>query len=179
MKLESPIVTPRLILRSYRDADRDFCLSLWCDEINGKYMADPLFKNVDAKYLSCFDGMEDDPDGYYLIAESRADGRPVGTFCLFPENGNVDIGYCVAKERWREGLGSEMLAGALARIRERGGTSVTAEVADENAASLALLRKFGFSEGKKTRFKKRNEERVFESHVMVLTIGGRGAGEQE
>ena len=158
MKIESAIETPRLMLRSYADGDRDFCISIWCDAVNGRYMADPLLANVDAKYLACFDGMADDPDGYYLVAERKADHRPVGTFCLFPENGNYDIGYCVSKDHWREGLGTEMIAAALRWIRDRGGRSVSAEVADANAASRALLRKFGFSEGRKTRFKKWNQE---------------------
>lgn len=170
MRLENEIETPRLTLRSYRDDDRDFCISMWCDETNGEYMADPLLKNIDERYLSCFDGMEDDPDGYYLIAVWKDTRQPVGTFCMFPENGNYDIGYCVSREHWREGLGSEMLEGALCRIRAMGGRSVSCEVADGNDASLALLRKFGFTEGKKTRFKKWNEERYFDSHILVLAL---------
>ena len=169
MKLDNCIETPRLILRSYRDSDRDFSLSLWCDLVNGAYMSDPLMQNMDEQYLSYFDDMENDPDGYYLIAEWRDSHAPVGTFCLFPEGDSWDIGYCIARAHWREGLGSEMIEAALRWIKARGGTSVTAEVADDNAASRALLFKFGFTESKKTRFKKRNEERYFDSHILMLT----------
>ena len=170
MRIESSIITPRLRLRAYEKDDMDFCMSIWCDEEAGKYMSDPAMKNVDEKYLAAFDGMEDDPDGYFLIAEFKDSGERAGTFCIFPEGGNHDIGYSIAKKYWRKGLGSEMLAGALDRIRALGGRSVTAEVADDNAASLALLHKFGFVEGEKKRFKKWNEERYFDSHVLVLTM---------
>ena len=170
MKLKTGIETPRLMIRSYLNRDRDFCISMWCDETNGKYMADPLLKNVDERYLACFDGMEDDPDGYYLIAEFKDNHRPVGTFCMFPEEGNYDIGYCISKEHWREGLGSEMIEAALRWIENRGGTSVSGEVADSNAASLALLHKFGFSKGRKNRFKKWNEETYFDSHILTLAL---------
>ncbi len=170
MRLEKNIFTPRLTLRPYEKDDKDFCISLWCDEENGKYMSDPLRENIDEKYLACFEGMEDDPDGYYLIAVLRESGQPVGTFCLFPEDGNYDIGYCIARAHWQEGLGSEMIEAALQWIKARKGSSVSAEVADSNAASLALLRKFGFSQGKKTRFRKWNEDKFFDSHILVLTL---------
>ncbi len=100
----------------------------------------------------------------------RESGQPVGTFCLFPEDGNYDIGYCIARAHWQEGLGSEMIEAALQWIKARKGSSVSAEVADSNAASLALLRKFGFSQGKKTRFRKWNEDKFFDSHILVLTL---------
>lgn len=166
MKLDKNIETPRLIIRSYKDGDRDFCLSLWCDSENGEYMADPLYENIDEKYLSYFDGMQDCPDGYYMIVETKGDGKPVGTLCMFPENDNYDIGYCVAKEYWRKGFGSEMIAAVIDFVKAHGGTSVTAEVADGNAASLALLHKFGFTAAKKTGYKKRNEEKYFDAHIM-------------
>ena len=172
MKLRENIETPRLTIRSYENGDRDFCISMWCDRSNGEYMADPLLENADTRYLSCFDGMEDDPDGYYLIAEFRDSRQPVGTFCMFPEKGNYDIGYCISKEHWREGLGSEMMEAAIRWIRVHGGMSVSCEVADANAASLALLRRFGFSRGEKTRYKKWNEERCFDAHMHVLALRG-------
>ena len=170
MKLAGGIETPRLMIRPYLKSDRDFCLSLWCDKTNGEFMADPLFENLDEKYLSYFDEMEDEPDGYFLISEFKQTHEPVGTFCIFPENGNFDIGYAISKAHWREGLGSEMIEGALGWIKAQGGKSVTAEVADDNAASLALLHKFGFVSGKKTKFKKWNEERYFDSHILQLTL---------
>ncbi|MBO4452963.1 MAG: GNAT family N-acetyltransferase, partial [Clostridia bacterium] len=170
MKLSNNIETPRLILRSYLDADKDFCISLWCDAENGEFMADPLFENADEKYLSFFDGMEDDPDGYYLVAELKTTGEPVGTFCMFPEKSNYDIGYCIKKDNWREGLGSEMLSSAIERIKALGGTSVTCEIADANAASRALAQKFGFAETKKTQYKKRNTGICFDAHIFELRL---------
>ena len=170
MKLDKPIETSRLLLRPYLRADRDFSLSLWCDAENGRYMSDPLFENLDDRYLSYFDEMEDDPDGYYLIAEDKATGEPVGTCCIFPETDAYDIGYCVRKDLWRTGLGSEMIAGMLGWIRAAGGSAVTAEVADDNAASTGLLRKFGFVPVTATRYKKRGSNTVFDSHIYRLEI---------
>ena len=164
--------TPRLRLRSWRKSDKDFTLSLWGDRENGKYMSDPVRENMDEAYLKCVDEMEDNPEGYYLLAERKADAMPVGTCCIFPENGKYDIGYCIAKEYWREGLGTEMVDAILRWVKAKGGKSVTGEVADANLASIALLRKFGFAEDRKTRYKKWGEETYFDAHYYKLNLDG-------
>ncbi|MBO4367388.1 MAG: GNAT family N-acetyltransferase [Clostridia bacterium] len=170
MLLKRNLETPRLLIRPYQAEDRDFCVSLWCDKENGKYMSDPLKENIDQKYLSCLDGMEDEQDGYYLIAELKGSGSPVGTCCAFPEKDIFDIGYCISRSHWREGLGSEMLDALLRWIRKQGGRTVTCEVADLNAASAALLNKFGFAPDKATRYKKWGEETYFDAHIYVLRL---------
>ena len=170
MKLADNIVTPRLVIRSYRAADRDFILSLWGDRTNGKYMSDPAPENRDERYLSLIGEMEDDGDGYYMILELKETGERIGTCCAFPENGNYDIGYCIDHSRWREGLGTEMIAALLRWIRSQGGVSVSGEVADDNAASVALLRKFGFTPDRKTRYKKWGEETYFDAHFHKLLL---------
>ena len=114
--------------------------------------------------------MENCPDGYYLIAELKETYKPVCTLCMFPENGNYDIGYCVSKDHWRKGLGSEMIEAVIKFVKTHSGKSISAEVADKNTASLALLHKFGFTEEKKTQFKKWNEEKYFDAHIMEKII---------
>ena len=170
MKADRAIETQRLTIRPFTKGDADYCRSLWCDRENGRYLSDPAADTADGEYLEVFDGMEDAEDGLYFVALLRDGGVPVGTCCAFPEDGVWDVGYCVQASRWRQGLGSELLRGLTDWIRDRGGLAVTAEVADENAASRALLRKFGFREYKKTHFKKRGEERWFESHVFRLKL---------
>ena len=170
MLLKRNIETPRLILRSWRRTDTDFTLSLWGDAENGKYMSDPVCENQSEKYLQAVDEMEENPEGYFLLAVLKEDGSPVGTCCAFPENENYDIGYCISKAHWQKGLGSEMLEALIAWIKAEGGKTITGEVADENTASIALLRKFGFLEDRKTRFKKWGEEKYFDAHYYKLTI---------
>lgn len=170
MRMTEPIETPRLSIRSYERADRDFTLSMWGDRENGKYMSDPAAENADERYLAAVDEMEDNAEGYYLIAELRETGARVGTCCAFPEGETWDIGYCIHKAHWREGLGAEMIGALIAWIRAQGGTAVTGEVADGNAASVALLRHFGFAPDRKTRYKKWGEETYFDAHVYRLDL---------
>ncbi|MBQ9300850.1 MAG: GNAT family N-acetyltransferase [Clostridia bacterium] len=72
---------------------------------------------------------------------------PVGTCCIFPENGNYDIGYCISKDHWKEGLGTEVIDAIIRWVKTEGGKSIAGEVADINLASIALLHKFGFDGG--------------------------------
>ena len=173
MKPETEIETPRLVIRSWRKTDRDATVAMWCDPENGKYMTEPVIENVDEKYLSLVDTLEDEQDGYNFFVELK-DGEkriPVGTCCAFPEEGNnYDIGYCIAKGHWKEGLGTEMISALIEWIRERGGRSVTGEIADDNAGSVGLVRKLGFHPDRKSRYKKRGEETYFDAHFWKLEL---------
>ncbi len=165
MQLPKDILTPRLRIRTYTAADRDFILALWGDRENGSYMIDPATEHQDERYLVAIDEMVDEPDGYSLVAELRESGALAGTCCAFPEAGdNWDIGYCIHKAHWRQGLGTEMVSALIRWIEAQGGRSVTGEVADDNAPSVALLRKLGFSPDRKSRYKKWGEETYFDAH---------------
>ena len=144
---------PRLEIRTYRPEDKEFILSTWGDRENGKYMCDPARENMDEKYLGLIDKMPDTPDGFYFVAWLKEDGRPVGTCCAFPENGNFDIGYCIVKEH---------------------GTSASGEIADANEASVALARKLGFMPDRKTRYKKWGEETYFDAHIYRVDLAPEG-----
>ena len=170
MDIPEDLITPRLRIRPYRAGDRAFVLSMWGDRENGRYMSDPASENIDEKYLKCVDEMETEPEGYYMVACLRQDGTKVGTSCAFPEGGNYDIGYCISKDHWKEGLGTEMLAALIDWIKARGGRSVTGEVADLHKASTALLNKFGFYPDRKTRYKKWGEETYFDAHYYRLDL---------
>lgn len=127
MNIPEDIITPRLRLRPQESGDCDFCLSLWCDQENGRYMCDPVLQDADEKYLQAVHTLQDAPDGYYLIAELKETGTPVGTCCLFPDGSGVyDIGYCIHKDHWQKGLGSEMLLSIIRWARQHGAVSLTA-----------------------------------------------------
>ncbi|SDI84948.1 Protein N-acetyltransferase, RimJ/RimL family [Pseudobutyrivibrio sp. 49] len=170
MKIEQNIETSRMILRSYQKDDRAFCISLWCDPENGKYMSDPTVDCLNENYIKYFDKMEYEQDGYYLIATDKVTGKAIGTCCLFQEEGNYDIGYCISKHHWKKGLGSELIQALIEFARELGGQSLTAEVADKNVASVKLLKKFGFEAYKVASFKKWNSDVSFDSQFYKMDL---------
>ena len=167
MKLERPLLGERIVIRSYVPADLDFCTGLWFDPENGRYLSDPERAYVDEGYQKALDGMQDCGDGYYFVVELRGTGERIGTCCVFPDGeGKVyDIGYCVHKDCWRQGFGTEVVRLVLDWVREQGGTAVTAEAARENRGSCALLEKCGFTVVKETSFKKYHMDITFESFI--------------
>ena len=43
------------------------------------------------------------------------------------ENGNYDIGYCISKDHWKEGLGTEVIDAIIRWVKAEGGKSITGE----------------------------------------------------
>ena len=93
---------------------------------------------------------EQDAEGPVLLVSSRASGQPLGLVLLFEEPAadgvDVRLGYLLAESAWGQGLGGELLGGVVAWCRERGDVrSIIGGVAPENAASLRLLERHGFT----------------------------------
>lgn len=169
MQLRTVLRGERIAIRDYRKEDKGFCLAVWLDEENGRYLSDPTKESIDDGYRNALAALEDNPDGYYFIVE--ADGKKIGTCCAFPDAaGTYDIGYCLHRDYWRQGYGSEMLKLLIAWVSQMGGRRITAEAADANTASVALLRKCGFTEWKKTSFSKYRTGIRFDSHVYALEM---------
>lgn len=167
-----PIETPRLRLVSTREEDGDFCLSLWLDEVVGCYLADPPREQADEAELNFARGIEADEGWYPFVAVRKADGRRIGTCSLVPTDeaaGVWDLGYTLAQDCWRQGYGTEMVRGMMAFAQARGGRVFTAEVAQANEGSNALLRKLGFRPAAEGSFRKRGTEIVYPSYIYQLT----------
>lgn len=169
MKIENKLIGERIAVRSYKKSDLEFVSGMWFDKENGKYLSDPEKEYIDEKFQRAVDGLEDSPLGYYFVVELLDTGELVGSCSVFPDSDDksvFDIGYCVIKSRWREGLGSEIVSVLLDWIKSEGGITVTAEVAKENKASCEMLRKLGFEIVKESSFKKYNMGISFDSFIF-------------
>lgn len=157
----------RIRIRSYQASDLDFVTGMWQDEENGRYLSDPTHGYVDAAYQKALDGMQDDPSGYYLIVERLDSGERIGSACAFPDAAAkiYDIGYCLHASHWKKGYGTELVTLLLGWLKELGAAAVTAEVAEENVASRALLSKLGFGIVREAEFKKYHMDVRFKSHI--------------
>ena len=170
MLLNDPLVGKRITVRNYRKEDLPFVGTMWFDEANGRYMSDPTEPYIDEKYQAALDALEDNPEGYYLTVILNGSEKIVGTSCIFPNEteGSFDIGYCIHKDFWKQGFGSELLELVIDWIHSHGGNEITAEVAKDNAASNRLLLKHGFKVIRETEFKKYNMGITFPSNIYRL-----------
>ena len=167
MRIDRALIGQRIIIRNYEKPDLTFLTGMWLDEENGKYLSDPVAAYVDEVYQSALDTLGESKLGYYLVIALVDTMEPIGSFCFFPDEDKrvYDIGYCIHKTYWKRGFGSEAIALVLGWLTEQGAEKVTAEVAVDNVASNALLRKFGFAVEKKAAFKKYHMDVRFDSNI--------------
>ncbi len=172
MKIETALQGSRIQIRDYRKSDLEFLTDMWFDAENGAYLSDPARAYVDETYQHALDTLEDSPHGYYLVIELADTGETIGSCCMFPDETRkvYDIGYCIHKRHWKQGYGSETISLLLRWMQEQGAEKATAEVAVENAASNALLRKFGFEIEKRSEFKKYHMEVRFDSYLYAKAL---------
>ena len=174
MQLKDTLYTARMAVRDYQKSDLPVLTAMWFDGENGKYLSDPAAAYVDEKYQKALDGLEDNPNGYYLTLVRRGSEEILGSCFIFPgeEKGAFEIAYCIHKDHWGQGYGTELIPRIVGWIRDRGGPKITAEAAKENKASNALLRKSGFEVIGEGRFKKYNMDISFDSYIYRLIVSG-------
>lgn len=172
MKLETALQGSRVRVRNYMPSDLPFLTDMWFDPENGAYLSDPTREYVDEVYQHALDTLGESPYGYYLVIELADTRARIGSCCMFPDEArNVyDIGYCIHKRHWKQGYGSEAISLLLQWMQDHGAEKVTAEVAVENAASNALLRKLGFAVEKKSEFKKYHMDVRFKSYLYAKPL---------
>jgi len=101
-----------------------------------------------------------------------ADGEIVGSVHIgLSRHGFGDIGMAVARE-WRgRGVGSALLAASIEWARERGLHKLTLGVFAQNAAAIALYRKFGFlEEGRRVKQYRRASGELWDAIDMGLLL---------
>ena len=111
-----------------------------------------------------------DPHRVMLVAVD--DGRVVGHLGLeMAGYGVASLGMAVAPASRGRGVGSALLAEAVATARRLGAHKVALQVWPHNAAALALYRRFGFAEeGRLRRHYPRANGELWDAVVMGLVL---------
>jgi len=145
------IETARLVLRGYREDDREAFATLNGDPRVGAWLAgtqdraqsDAMMDRITAHI---------DAHGFGLWgAETKADGRLVGFIGLamvkagdLPAGPAIEMGWRLIPECWGQGLASEGAAAALAwAFANLDADEIVAFTAEANLASQGVMRKIG------------------------------------
>ena len=96
----------------------------------------PRLGAADLEHLAAVDSTR-----HVLVAHVRGDPRPVALARLVRDGQAAEIAFEVADEYQQRGIGSALTAVLLADARAAGITEITALVASDNPAALALLRR--------------------------------------
>lgn len=101
------------------------------------------------KYLEYKAALLRQPDfreGVQLAVVNRQTGELIGDLYLKIEKNACWIGYTIAPQFARQGLASEVVAELLNQLKREGLALVKAGVEEQNLASIALLKKLGFTQ---------------------------------
>jgi len=82
-----------------------------------------------------------DPNHHVLVAYVQGDPRPAALARLIRDGQSAEIAFEVADELQHRGIGSALTGELIADARAAGITEITALVASENRAAVALLRR--------------------------------------
>ena len=96
----------------------------------------PRLSATDLEWLAAAD-----PNHHVLVAYVPGDPRPAAIARLARKGASAEIAFEVADELQHRGIGSALTAELIADARAAGITEVTALVASDNPAALALLRR--------------------------------------
>jgi len=143
--------TERLALREVEEADAPFVLEL----LNSPGFLENIGDRGVRTHAQASDyirerminGYRDLGYGMWLALQ-RVDSAPVGLAGLVKREGleDPDLGYAFAERAWGRGYAQEAAAAVLAHSRERLGIARLAAITSpENFASMAVLRKVGFT----------------------------------
>ena len=170
MVVATPILTPRLELRSMQAEHAALVWSIWGDLEMGKYLADEYYESPEVlEELFC--DVDDWPD-YSFVAFCRETGQFIGTCSIGPEGpeGSWGFGYCVTKAYWGQGFATEMASALMDFIRAQGVRDFSCTVATENVASCRVMEKCGLHFDHHDSFKKRGTELVYQSNIYRLHV---------
>ncbi|WP_373899440.1 GNAT family N-acetyltransferase [Haloimpatiens sp. FM7315] len=164
--------TNRLVVRSTKKEDADFCMDIWLDKEMGKYLSDPPREKAGDTYLKWKEKVEIFQGCYYFVAVSKETGDYIGTCSAVPSEDKIhwDLGYAIHKKYWRQGYATEMIKALIDFCHENGAKKITAPVAKENVPSNKVMKKLNFYVEKEDTFKKTGTDIVYDEYVYRLDL---------
>ena len=163
--LESPIDSPRLILRPVKKQDLEDLLKVNGDDDVTRFLPyDSWQSRQDAEaWYERVQNLVSEGNTLQLVNQRKDNATIVGSCLLFKYDeklGNAEIGYVTGREFWRQGYTEEALRGLIGfAFDEMKIRKLNAVVETANQASTRLLEKLGFShEGKSSANSEEKEE---------------------
>ncbi|MEG0307245.1 MAG: GNAT family N-acetyltransferase [Clostridium sp.] len=164
--------TNRLMIKSTKKADASFCFDIWLDNEMGKYLSDPPRDKAGDTYLRWKENVENYDGCYYFIAVSKVTGNYIGTCSAVPseDKKHWDLGYAIHKKYWCQGYATEMIKSLIDFCYINGGRKITADVAQQNMGSNAVLKKLNFYIEKEGAFKKCGTDIIYDNYTYRLDL---------
>ncbi|KIW01846.1 uncharacterized protein PV09_06695 [Verruconis gallopava] len=135
--------TSRLLLRGAKDGDAQSLFECFSDYELMKYWSTLPHKSIEETEEWVQGMVSSSQNGYtdFVIVDHQSN-TAIGKIGIWSGS---EIGFMIARSRWRQGLVSEALAATLTYyFNDLELEQITADVDPRNAASINILKKFGF-----------------------------------
>ena len=147
--------TSRLILRKVVREDALPMFHNWASDPEvTKFLTWPTYGSVEAAYpiLERWIMEYENPDFYQWMIEWKELGQPIGSISVVNHRddiGEAEIGYCIGRNWWHQGIMTEALSAVMKYLFEEVGVNrIEAKHDPKNPNSGAVMRKCGmFYEG--------------------------------
>jgi len=144
--------TPRLILRPFTLEDAPATYRHWASDPEvTKYLTWPTHPSVQISeavlrdWVACYEK----PDYYQWAIILKDMGEPIGSMAVVSQNdkvGKAEIGYCIGRNWWRQGITSEALNAVIRFLMDEVGMQrIEARHDPRNPGSGAVMRKCGMT----------------------------------
>ena len=144
--------TPRLILRPFTLEDAPVMYRNWASDPEvTKYLTWPTHPSVQVSqmvlsdWVSCYEKK----DYYQWAIVLRETDEPIGSMAVVSQRddvGKAEIGYCIGRRWWRQGITPEALSAVIRFLMDEVGMQrIEARHDPRNPASGAVMRKCGMT----------------------------------
>lgn len=145
-----PLVTERLILRTWRDEDRAPFAAMNADPVVMRYHPATLTEDESNAVVDRFERSYSDTGMTFFVTEEQASGRFIGIIGMKPVSDQlpiapgVEIGWRLIADVWGQGLATEGARAVLrAAFEDQGLDRLLACTASQNGASRRVMEKIG------------------------------------
>ena len=168
--------TPRLYLRRACREDAMPMFRNWASDPKvTRFLTWPTYQSVEAAYpvLAMWEKSYRNPDFYHWMIVLKELGEPIGSISvvrLDDTTETAEIGYCIGKPWWHQGLTAEALQAVMEYLfRQVGVNRIEAKHDINNPNSGAVMRKCGMQYEGTARASARNNQGICDTvHYGIL-----------
>ncbi len=167
--------TSRLLLRKFEDGDGDFMYKNWASDPEvTKFLTWPTHPSVEVsrKINSSWVESSEKADYYQWAIVLKERNEPIGSISLVRMDEDIDaveVGYCIGRNWWGQGIVSEAFQAVIAFCFEEVGVQrISARHDPNNPASGAVMRKCGLTYEGTLRCADRNNQGICDAAVYSI-----------
>lgn len=169
------IKTRRLCLRPFSPGDAPAMFRNWASDPEvTRYLTWPAHDSPDvsAWVLKDWCSHYEEPSYYQWAIELKELGEPIGSIAVVRQDGSaqwVELGYCIGKPWWHQGIVSEALNALVAFFFDEVGTGrIQARHDPRNPNSGAVMRKCGMRYEGTLRRADRNNQGICDAAIYAI-----------